>query len=176
MPQKKNPDPVELIRGKCGSMVGELVNILVTLKGLPLGYNRDLQETKPPLIKTAKEIGNCLRVMTVVLQCLSVNKETTLKAAYDAEMISTDLVEYLVNKGVPFRKAHEDISALVAHARESGVPLNELSLSACQTFNQAFESDLFKLFDPKGSLQAKTSPGSTGTEQVKAALSKAAKI
>jgi argininosuccinate lyase len=91
-------------------------------------------------------------------------------------MISTDLVEYLVNKGVPFRKAHEDISALVAHARESGVPLNELSLSACQTFNQAFESDLFRLFDPKGSLQAKTSPGSTGTEQVKAALSKAAKI
>ncbi len=176
MPQKKNPDPVELIRGKCGSMVGELVNVLVTLKGLPLGYNRDLQETKPPLIKTAKEIGNCLRVMTVVLQCLSVNKEVTLKAAGDAEMISTDLVEYLVNKGIPFRKAHEDVSALVAHARESGQTLNELSLSACQSFNQAFEDDLFQLFDPKGSLQAKTSPGSTGTAKVKEALAKAAKI
>ncbi|MBK9281513.1 MAG: hypothetical protein IPM93_25445 [Candidatus Obscuribacter sp.] len=81
MPQKKNPDPVEIVRGKAGVMLGELVSVLATLKGLPLGYNRDLQESKPPAIKVAKELSNCLAVMTVALQNLTVNGENTMKAA-----------------------------------------------------------------------------------------------
>ena len=100
MPQKKNPDPVELVRGKAGSLFGELINLLTTLKALPLGYNRDLQETKPPAIHAAKVLSGSLAVMAVAIDNLTVNKTRTLQAACDPDMITTDLVEYLVNQGV----------------------------------------------------------------------------
>lgn len=166
MPQKKNPDPVEIVRGKAGGVLGELVNVLVTLKGLPLGYNRDLQETKPPAIKVGKELGACLAVMTVAIGQMTVNKEVTKAAAGDPDMITTDLVEYLVNKGVPFRKAHEDVSALVAHARERCKPLSHLSLGDFQEHNERFGADALDLFDPVASVVAKTSHGSTGVALV----------
>jgi argininosuccinate lyase len=168
MPQKKNPDPVEIVRGKAGGILGELVNVLATLKGLPLGYNRDLQETKPPAIKVSKELGGSLAVMAVVVDSMTVNAEVTHKAASDPDMITTDLVEYLVNKGVPFRQAHEEVSALVGFARETNIPLSNLPLADFQKFSSQFESDCLALFDPQVSVLAKTSPGSTGTALVKA--------
>lgn len=167
MPQKKNPDPVEIVRGKAGVMLGELVSVLATLKGLPLGYNRDLQESKPPAIKVAKELSNCLAVMTVALQNLTVNGENTMKAAADPEMITTDLVEYLVNRGTPFRQAHEEVSSLVAWAREKQLTLSQLPLSDFQKFSGKFGVDTHSLFDPIASVQAKISHGSTGTGKVK---------
>ena len=166
MPQKKNPDPVEIVRGKAGGMLGELVGVMATLKGLPLGYNRDLQETKPPAIKVSNELGACLSVMTVAIASMTVNTAVTHKAANDPDMITTDLVEYLVNKGVPFRQAHEQVSALVAFARESGKPLNELTLADLQKYSIYFEADARDLFDPLVSVKAKTSHGSTGMGRV----------
>jgi argininosuccinate lyase len=168
MPQKKNPDPVEIVRGKAGGMMGELINVLSTLKGLPLGYNRDLQETKPPAIKVSKELSGCLNVMAVAVNSMTVNTATTLKAASDPDMITTDLVEYLVNKSVPFRKAHEEVSALVAFAREKNVALSTLTLVEMQSFSTEYDSDALALFDPVVSVNAKTSHGSTGTAKVKA--------
>jgi argininosuccinate lyase len=172
MPQKKNPDPVELVRGKAGTIFGELVNILTTLKGLPLGYNRDLQETKPPAIRVGKELSGSLKVMCVAVQNLSVNKENTLSAASDPDMMTTDLVEYLVRQGIPFRQAHEQVSQLVSFARESGVSLSKLKLADLQKVCPKLGANVFALFDPTESVLAKQSPGSTGNELVKQALLK----
>jgi argininosuccinate lyase len=170
MPQKKNPDPVELVRGKTGSVFGELINVLTTLKGLPLGYNRDLQETKPPAIRVAKELCGALKVMAIAVNNMTVCSETTLSAASDPGMMSTDLVEYLVEKGVPFRQAHEKVSQLVALAKETNVLLSKLPLEEFQKLAPEFTEDVYALFDPTGSVSAKKSLGSTGPELVKAAL------
>jgi argininosuccinate lyase len=171
MPQKKNPDPVELVRGKTGSVFGELINVLTTLKGLPLGYNRDLQETKPPAIRVARELCGALKVMAIAINNMTVCVETTLDAASDPGMMSTDLVEYLVQKGVPFRQAHEKISQLVALAKETNVLLSKLPLDEFQKLAPEFSEDVYALFDPTGSVSAKKSLGSTGPDLVKAALS-----
>lgn len=168
MPQKKNPDPLEIIRGKCGFMTGELVNVLTTLKGLPLGYNRDLQESKPPAIKVSGELSGCIEVMTIVVQNLSVNADVTLKAASDPDMITTDLVEHLVNKNVPFRQAHEQVSALMAEARELKVPLCDMTLAQMQAHCPALDVSVAALFSPTVSVEAKQSHGSTSVALVKA--------
>ncbi len=168
MPQKKNPDPVEIVRGKTGGMIGALVNILSTLKGLPLGYNRDLQETKEPVIKVSHELSGSLNVMAIAIASMSVNADVTLKAASDPDMITTDLVEYLVNKSVPFRRAHEEVSALVVFAREKAVSLSALTLIELQQFSKEYEHDALALFDPVVSVTAKTSHGSTGVAKVQA--------
>jgi argininosuccinate lyase len=162
MPQKKNPDPIELVRGKTGAVFGELINILTTLKGLPLGYNRDLQETKPPPIKVAKDLCSALGVMAVVLANLTVNVEKMEEAACDPDMITTDLVEYLVLKGVPFRQAHEQISALATFAKQSGEKLNRLKIDQFKQYSEQFGPDVYDLFNPQVSVAGKTSPGSTG--------------
>jgi argininosuccinate lyase len=166
MPQKKNPDPIELVRGKTGAVFGELISILTTLKGLPLGYNRDLQETKPPAIKVAKDLCSALSVMAVVLTNLTVNQTKMQEAAGDPDMITTDLVEYLVLKGVPFRQAHEQISALANYGKQSGQKLNKLTLEQLKEYGQQFEVDVFDLFNPQVSVAAKCSPGSTGKSLV----------
>jgi len=162
MPQKKNPDPVELVRGKTGAVFGELINVLSTLKGLPLGYNRDLQETKPPVIKVAQDLCLALKVVAVVLESMTVNDLNMQAAAADPDMITTDLVEYLVLKGVPFRQAHEQISALAAFAKQSKQKLNQLSLEVFKEYGHQFEQDVFNLFNPQVSVESKASPGSTG--------------
>lgn len=174
MPQKKNPDPVELIRGKTGSIFGELINILTTLKGLPLGYNRDLQETKPPLIKVAKVISSCLAVMTIAIDQMQINETKMLAAASDPEMMATDLVEYLVKKGLPFRESHEVVATVVSNARDLQISLLEMKLTQYKAVSTLFEMDLYKVFDAVKSVESKNSHGSTGTLKVKDAL-KAAK-
>jgi argininosuccinate lyase len=170
MPQKKNPDPVELVRGKTGSMLGELINVMTTLKGLPLGYNRDLQETKPPAIKVGKDLCSALQVMAIALAHMTVCQDKMLAAAGDPGMMSTDLVEFLVEKGCPFRFAHESVSSLVAFAQKKNVLLSELSLADFQSFAPQFTEKVFDLFDPRGSVKAKRSSGSTAPASVKLAL------
>lgn len=161
MPQKKNPDPVEIVRGKTGSTVGELVNLMMTLKGLPLGYNRDLQETKGPVIRAYKTLSMCLEVMNVAIRSMTIQAECMAKAASDPELMATDIVEYLVVKGLPFRHAHETVAQVVKHSRESGASLTELPLSTLQTYSNYFNEDYFGLFDPMQSASQKTSPGGT---------------
>ncbi|MDR3612145.1 MAG: argininosuccinate lyase [Candidatus Obscuribacterales bacterium] len=172
MPQKKNPDPVELVRGKAGGMLGELINVMTTLKGLPLGYNRDLQETKPPAIKVGKDLCLALKVMAVVVDNMSVCPDQMLEAASDPGMMSTDLVEFLVEKGCPFRQAHEAVSSLVAYAQKKNLLLSQLSLADFQSFAPQFTETVFVLFDPLGSVKAKRSGGSTAPASVKSALEK----
>lgn len=172
MPHKKNPDPLEIARAKSGAVIGDLVNLLVTLKALPLGYNRDLQETKPPVINSATIVSDALKVMSCVVDAVTVNAEKTLGAASDPALMTTDLVEYLVLKGVPFRQAHELVSELVADAREKNVSLLEIELVEYKKYSTEFDSDVFALFNPSLSVSLKKSQGSTGTEQVKRALNK----
>lgn len=170
MPQKKNPDPVEIVRGKTGIAIGELVNLLVTLKALPLGYNRDLQETKPPVIRAAASVSQCLAVMTVVIESMEVNAQAMKSAAIDPDLMATDLVEYLVKKGVAFRSAHEAVAELVQLARDKECTLSELNLSDFKKASLKFDADVSACFDPLISAQSKESHGGTGKESVTAQL------
>jgi argininosuccinate lyase len=170
MPQKKNPDPLEIIRGKSGTACGELVGLLTTLKGLPLGYNRDLQETKPPLIRCAHSLKESLEAVRIVLSNMSPNRERMLDAASDPEIMSTDLVEYLVLKGVPFREAHDILSQLIKHCRECNLNITELKLTEFKQFSSSFDQDVFALFDAVKSANSKLSHGSTGSAPVRESL------
>lgn len=162
MPQKKNPDPVEIVRGKTGIAVGELVSLLVTLKGLPLGYNRDLQESKAPVIRVANEVAAALQVMRCVIEAIEINQSAMLKAASDALLMATDLVEYLVKKGVAFREAHEAVAEAVQLTEDLKLPLSQLPLSKLKECCSTFEQDVYTLFDPRLSALNKTSHGGTG--------------
>jgi argininosuccinate lyase len=173
MPQKKNPDPMELVRGKTGAIVGELVNVLITLKGLPVGYNRDLQETKPGAIKVADELAACLKVMTLAIQGMKVVSETTRQAASDPELFATDLVEFLVVKGVAFRAAHDAVACVVQYARDNNISLPQLSIERYKEHAAEFDQSVYKVFDAVNSVNSKTSNGGTATKQVTAALKRA---
>ena len=170
MPNKKNPDPLEIARAKAGTISGDLINVLMVLKALPTGYNRDLQETKPPLVNTAKTLQATLQTVIKVLSSTKVNAGTMLQAASDPFVIATDLVEYLVNKGVPFRTAHEQIGELFAYCRESTVNPSKLPIAQLQKFAPQLESDALALFNAPASANAKTSHGGTGISQVSAQL------
>ncbi|HEY9676920.1 MAG TPA: argininosuccinate lyase [Drouetiella sp.] len=173
MPQKKNPDPMELVRGKTGGIVGELVNVLITLKGLPVGYNRDLQETKPGAIKVAEELSACLKVMTLAVNGIQVLGENTKNAASDPELFATDLVEYLVRKGVAFRAAHDASACVVQEARDQNIQLDKLPLADYKKHAQEFDDSVYKVFDVVNSINCKTSHGGTATARVHAALKNA---
>lgn len=173
MPQKKNPDPMELVRGKTGAIIGELVNVLITLKALPVGYNRDLQETKPGAIRVADELTACLKVMTLAIKGLKVVSEVTLNAASDPELFATDLVEYLVRKGVAFRSAHDAVASVVQHARDTHTSLHRLPVVEYQKYAPEFDDSVYKVFDAVNSVNCKTSHGGTATSQVSAALKRA---
>jgi argininosuccinate lyase len=170
MPQKKNPDPMELVRGKTGAIVGELVNVLITLKGLPVGYNRDLQETKPGAIRVADELTACLKVMTLAIQGMQVVGEKTRQAASDPELFATDLVEFLVVKGVAFRAAHDAVACVVQYARDNQTPLQSLAIADYKKHAAEFDDSVYKVFDAVNSVNSKTSKGGTATSRVSAAL------
>lgn len=162
MPQKKNPDPIEIVRGKVGTVCGDLLNLLITLKGLPVGYNRDLQETKPPAINSSNTIIDALKVMSLALSEMSVNTDNMKKAVSNPELYATDVLEYLVNKGMAFRAAHETVAEVVAHAREKSLSLTQLSIADYKIYSSLFAEDVFDLFDPKLSVSNKKSPGGAG--------------
>lgn len=173
MPQKKNPDPMELVRGKTGAIVGELVNVLITLKGLPVGYNRDLQETKPGAIRVAGELSACLKVMTLAIKGMQVVGEKTHQAASDPELFATDLVEYLVVKGVAFRAAHDAVASVVQYARDNNNDLKSLPIADYKKHAAEFDESVYAVFNSINSANSKTSKGGTGTERVRAALKSA---
>ena len=172
MPQKKNPDVAEMARGRTGRIYGNLVGFLTVLKALPLSYNRDLQEDKAPLFETYESLLMTLFVMAEMLPSIRVNEEVMRAAATAGYTLATDLADYLVRKGVPFREAHQAVGKLVRYASGRGKGLSELTLKEYQRHSPLFEEDVLGL-DVEASLRARDVPGGTAPQRVAEALKEA---
>lgn len=166
MPQKKNPDIAELTRGKTGRVVGNLVSLLMLLKGLPMTYNRDLQEDKERLFDTADTVRATVRITAAMLQHTTVNKASCARAASDPALLATDLADYLVKKGMAFRQAHHVVGSVVALSEKNGKPLNELSLEDLQSIDKTFADDAVHVFDLKRAMGKRNIVGAPGTKEV----------
>jgi argininosuccinate lyase len=164
MPQKKNPDVCELTRGKTGRLVGNLMNLLVAMKGLPLTYNRDLQEDKPPLFDSVDTILMVLAVNTEMIAAMEMREDRCLAAASDPMLLATDLADALVKSGVPFRTAHELVGKAVAVSVKSGAPLDALDLTA---IDPAYTDAMKSVFSLETALAARTNPGAPSVANVK---------
>jgi argininosuccinate lyase len=166
MPQKKNPDVAELIRGKSGRLIGNLVALLTLLKGLPMTYNRDLQEDKERLFDTADTVRAVVRLCAAMLDHTQVNRHACRAAASDPALLATDLADYLVRRGLPFRQAHHAVGALVALAERLAKPLNQLTLAEMQSVEKKFGADVLETFDLKQAMARRRLTGAPGTQEV----------
>ncbi len=166
MPQKKNPDIAELARGKSGRVIGNLVALLTLLKGLPMTYNRDLQEDKERLFDTADTVRATTRLMAAMLRNTKANRAACAAAAGDPALLATDLADYLVKKGMSFRQAHHVVGAVVALAEKLGKPLNQLRLAELQSVDKAFGRDALGVFDLKRAMAKRNLAGAPGTREV----------
>ncbi|RUO31742.1 argininosuccinate lyase [Aliidiomarina sedimenti] len=173
MPQKKNPDVFELVRGKSGRVAGHLQAMLMTLKGLPLAYNKDLQEDKEALFDGVSQWKNSLDIITYSLAHIDVDSNATAEAAKRGYSNATDLADYLVSKGIPFRDAHEQSGKLVLQAIDKGVSLEQLPLEQMQQINPAIAEDVYPVLEVEAGLQARNALGGTSRQQVKQALVRA---
>ncbi|MBK6793752.1 MAG: argininosuccinate lyase [Anaerolineales bacterium] len=171
MPQKKNPDVFELTRGKAGTMIGLLTGLMSTLKGLPSTYDKDLQEDKAPVFAATDTLLSILPVMAAALRTITVKPER-MRSAIDSTMMATDLADYLVEKGVPFREAHSLAGKVVRAAGEGNVRMEELPLEAYQAISPVFEADVVKVFDPLESINKRNTVGGTSLQSVKNQISK----
>jgi argininosuccinate lyase len=171
MPQKKNPDVSELTRGGTGRLVGNLVNLLTVLKGLPMTYNRDLQHDKEPLFDSARTLLLGLRVNAAMLGAVAPREDSIREAVADPMLLATDLADYLVRKGLPFRQAHEAVGKVVALSLDKGVPLNELSAADYAGVHELFTPDALDVLTLGTSLAARQAPGAPSPENVAAQLS-----
>ncbi|KAH9821299.1 L-Aspartase-like protein [Melampsora americana] len=165
MPQKKNPDSLELLRGKSGRTFGQLSGFLMTLKGLPSTYNKDLQEDKEPMFDAADTIGSALRIFEGVITTMKINPNK-LAGALSPDMLATDLAEYLVRKGVPFRETHHISGSAVKMAEQMGVPLSQLTLAQLQTICPLFTQDVADVFDYEKSVERRDVYGGTSRSAV----------
>jgi argininosuccinate lyase len=172
MPQKKNPDPLELIRGKAGRVLGRHAGWLTTMKGLPAGYNKDLQEDKEAVFEAELTVGPCLSAMTSVVSGLRLDEVRTV-AWSSGLLLATDVAEYLVGRGMAFRLAHETVGAMVRHLVESGRDFGSLSLAEWQAFSPLFGPDVQSAITPAAAVAARQTPQSTGPTAVAAALADA---
>ena len=170
MPQKKNPDICELTRGKTGRVVGNLVSLLVTLKGLPLTYNSDLQEDKERLFDTTDTVRSTVRILAAMLRDTVVNAKTCAAAVDDPNLLATDLVDWLVLNGTPFRKAHHVVGKLVAVAEAKGKRLDKLTPTELKQADKKLTKDAMKVFDLKAAMARRTMPGSPGIVELKSRL------
>ena len=166
MPQKKNPDVAELTRGKTGRLIGNLVSLLTTIKGLPMTYNRDLQEDKEPLFDSIDQIKLALEVFAEMMAAAKIRENRTLEATSDPFLLATDLADYLVLKGVPFRDAHEVMGKLTAYSLTEKRNFPDLTLEEYKQFSRAFEPDLFKVLDLKTALKARKAIGAPSPANV----------
>ena len=166
MPQKKNPDVFELTRGKAGTLLGLLTGLLATLKGLPSTYDKDLQEDKGPVFQATDTLLAILPVVSGALRTITANAER-MRAAIDSTMMATDLADYLVVKGMPFREAHSIAGKAVRAAGERNIGLEEMSLEVYQALSPAFEADVYQVFDPMKSVENRNTTGGTSPQSVK---------
>jgi argininosuccinate lyase len=173
MPQKKNPDVPELVRGKAGRVIGDLVALLTVVKGLPLTYNRDLQEDKEPLFDAAATLRDSLAVMAGAIATLAVRRDAMRAAAEDPMLLATDLAEALVRAGVPFREAHEAVGRVVAHCIAGDLDLRTLTHDALRGFHPRFEAGATELLALDRALEERAMPGATARVRVAEALDEA---
>jgi argininosuccinate lyase len=172
MPQKKNPDMAELTRGKTGRLYGNLISILTTLKALPSSYNRDLQEDKEALFDSVDTVAAALDVFSAMLPKLKINRTRMKEAANDPNLLATDLAEYLVKKGMPFRRAHQVVGKVVADAINKEIKLNEVKLAQLKKVSSLFDVDVAKVFDVRRSLVARKAIGAPSPVNVKAQIAR----
>jgi len=172
MPQKKNPDVPELARGKTGRVVGHLMGLITLMKGQPLAYNKDNQEDKEPLFDTVDTLKDTLRIFADMVGGITTKPEAMERAALKGYATATDLADYLVKKGLPFRDAHETVAHAVKTASERGVDLSELPLDVLQGFNPNVQADVFEALSLRGSLNARNTLGGTAPVQVRAQIAR----
>jgi argininosuccinate lyase len=172
MPQKRNPDSMELMRGKSGRLVGNLMTILTLLKGLPATYDKDLQEDKDPLFDTLDTLDLALPVCAAVIRTMQVHPDR-MAAALDDGMLATDLADYLVRRGVPFRESHGIVGRIVRAADARGVALRDLPLDAYRQADERFAEDVYAVFDMRQSIARRDAPGGTAPSAVQAQLEQA---
>ncbi len=170
MPQKKNPDAWELTRGKTGGVIGALISLLVTMKGLPSSYQRDLQEDKEPLFAAHDQVLGMLHVSTGAIAALHFDSERLRAAADDPALVATEAADYLVNRGVPFRQAHEIVGKVIREAEQQRKSILELSLDTLKNYSPAFGSDLASALTVEAALERRRVPGGTSPASVRAAL------
>ncbi|KPN74218.1 argininosuccinate lyase [Neisseria dumasiana] len=167
MPQKKNPDVPELVRGKSGRVIGHLTGLIMLMKSQPLAYNKDNQEDKEPLFDTADTLIDTLRIYADMMRGVTVKPENMRAAVMQGFATATDLADYLVKKGMPFRDSHEVVALAVRHADSQGVDLSELPLNVLQGFSNLITEDVYSVLTPEGSLNARNHLGGTAPEQVR---------
>ena len=165
MPQKKNPDSLELLRGKTGRAFGQMAGLMMTIKGIPSTYNKDLQESVEPLLDHVKTVGDSLLIATGVLSTLKILPESMLKSL-SPDMLATDLAEYLVRRGVPFRETHHISGQVVALAEKEGCPMDRLSFEQLQAVDVRFEKDVLEVFDYQKSVEMRSAKGGTSRSAV----------
>lgn len=170
MPQKKNPDMAELIRGKSGRVYGDLMSLLTICKGLPLAYNKDLQEDKEPLFDAADTLKASVTIFIEMILTMNVRKERMESAAKYGYMNATDAADYLVAKGIPFRDCHEIIGKIVLHCINKGIAIEEMSMDEFKSFSDKFDEDIYEKISIRSCIEAKKSKGSTSFESVKQQL------
>ncbi|WP_243291259.1 argininosuccinate lyase [Bacillus sp. FJAT-47783] len=170
MPQKKNPDMAELIRGKSGRVFGNLMSLLTVLKGLPLAYNKDLQEDKEGMFDTVKTIEGCLKIMTGMIKTLKVKKDRMEQSVNEDFSNATELADYLAKKGLPFREAHEVVGKLVYMCIEKGIYLKDVPMEQFQQAHPLFESDVYDVLNPYNAVNKRNSEGGTGFLEVQKQL------
>ena len=170
MPQKRNPDMAELIRGKTGRVYGNLMALLTVMKGLPLAYNRDMQEDKEPLFDTEKTTADCLKICSDMLKTVKFNKKSAPGSDKPDFFLATDIAEYLVKKNVPFRKAHTVTGSIVRHCISGNINLRDLSLKEFRKFSKSFDTDIRGIISVEGSIANKRSEGSTSPAEVRKSI------
>jgi len=166
MPQKKNPDMAELIRGKTGRVYGNQVTILTIMKGLPFSYNRDMQEDKEPMFDTVDTVEECLKVLYEMLGTIKFKHENMKKALNEGFIMATDIADYLSRKNLPFRQSHEVTGKIVSYAEEKGLELLELDISEFKKFSKLFDNDLYNYITLDGSIKSRKSQGGTAKKNV----------
>ena len=175
MPQKKNPDVPELVRGKAGAVIGSLTTLLAMMKSLPLAYNRDMQEDKAPLFSAVDTLAACIEIYTDMLPEIKFKKENMQRAASSGFLNATDLADYLATRGVPFREAHRLAGEAVSFAMERKKELHELTLEQLQSFSALIQQDIFSRLTTRQMIEQRTSYGGTGGKMVAGAIATAEK-
>ncbi|MDO8747450.1 MAG: lyase family protein, partial [Thermodesulfovibrionales bacterium] len=166
MPQKKNPDVAELIRGKTGRIYGNIMALMTVMKGLPLAYNRDMQEDKTPVFDTVDTIKSCLAVLAQMMPQIKFMRERMYESAGKAYSTATDIAEYLVKKGVPFRQAHEITGKIVRYCIKNKKQLGEISINEFRNFSNTISKDVYSCLSAENSVKAKNSRGGTSPSEV----------
>ena len=174
MPQKKNPDVAELIRAKTGRVYGDLLSLLTILKGLPLTYNKDLQEDKEPVFDAADTVLQCLPMLRKLIETMEFHKEAMASALAGDFSTATDLADYLVRQGLPFRSAHEIVGRMVQHSISTGKSLSDLSPEELSSFSDKFQG-MKNVGDVQASIEARDIPGGTASNRVREQIEAAKK-